>query len=422
MKLLGQLFICPVTIVVEDLSQLSPFNSSLLPSLHHPPSTPLTLHGMSSTLEDTSTLRQRQAQFTKELHGEDIGAKSGFAAFISKNKSAQKEAVAKYLKHWDGKTDQEAEKRRLEDYNEGTHSYYNVVTDFYEYGWGSSFHFCRFYKGENFYAAVARHELYLAYKSNIQEGDLVLDVGCGVGGPAREIARFTGAHVIGLNNNDYQVAKANWNAKKYRLEDQLEFVKGDFMQMDFQDATFDKVYAIEATCHAPKLEGVYSEIYRVLKPGGTFAVYEWVMTDKYDESNPEHRRIAYEIEVGDGIPKMFTADVARNALKSVGFEVQLADDLADNNDEIPWYYPLTGDWKYIQTLSDLATFFRTSYFGRKFTTFMVWLMELVGIAPKGSTQVTNALEEAAVGLVAGGRAKLFTPMMLFVATKPQKKK
>lgn len=377
---------------------------------------------MSATIQDTSDLRRRQAQFTEELHGDDIGSKSGFSAFISKNKSAQKEAVAKYLRHWDGKTDKEAEEKRLQDYNEGTHSYYNVVTDFYEYGWGTSFHFSRFYKGENFHASVARHEHYLAYKAGIQEGDLVLDVGCGVGGPASEIARFTGCNIVGLNNNDYQVAKANWNAKKSQLHNQLQFVKGDFMHMDFDDNTFDKVYAIEATCHAPKLEGVYGEIYRVLKPGGTFAVYEWVMSDRYDESNPEHRKIAYEIEVGDGIPKMFPAQVARDALRNVGFEVTLAKDLAEEPNEVPWYYPLTGEWKYVQTLADLATFFRTSFFGRKFTTFMVYLMELLGIAPQGSTKVTLALEEAAVGLVAGGRSKLFTPMMLFIARKPEDNK
>lgn len=369
-------------------------------------------------MAETSDLRQRQAKFTKELHGDDIGSKSGFSAFISKNKSAQKEAVAKYLKHWDGNVDEDAENRRLEDYNEGTHSYYNVVTDFYEYGWGSSFHFSRYYKGENFAAAMARHEHYLAYQAQIKKGDLVLDVGCGVGGPAREIARFTGCNIIGLNNNDYQIAKARWYAKKYNLDDQMDFVKGDFMNMEFEPNTFDKVYAIEATCHAPKLEGVYGEIYKVLKPGGIFAVYEWVMTENYDETNAEHRKIAYEIELGDGIPKMFSIDVAKDALKNVGFEVLVSQDLAANEDEVPWYYPLTGEWKYVQTLSDVATFFRTSYFGRKFTNAMVSVMERVGVAPEGSTKVTNALEEAAVGLVAGGRLKLFTPMMLFVAKKP----
>ncbi|EDO17649.1 hypothetical protein Kpol_1004p23 [Vanderwaltozyma polyspora DSM 70294] len=367
---------------------------------------------------DSAELRKRQAQFTKELHGDDIGSKTGISALISKNRSAQKEAVAKYLKHWDGRTDETSEEKRLEDYNESTHSYYNVVTDFYEYGWGSSFHFSRFYKGETFASAVARHEHYLAYMAGIEKGDLVLDVGCGVGGPAREIARFTGCNVIGLNNNDYQIAKANYYSKKYNLQDQLDFVKGDFMNMDFEPNTFDKVYAIEATCHAPKLEGVYGEIFKVLKPGGVFAVYEWVMTDKYDASNPEHRKIAYEIELGDGIPKMFECQVARDALKNVGFDIIVDEDLADQDDEVPWYYPLTGDWRYVQTLSDIGTFFRTSHIGRKFTNIMVSTMERIGLAPEGSSKVVTALEEAAVGLVAGGESKLFTPMMLFVARKP----
>lgn len=57
----------------------------------------------------------------------------------------------------------------------------------------------------------------------------VLDVGCGVGGPAREIAKFTGAHITGLNNNDYQIDRATHYAAKEGLSHQLDFVKGDFM-------------------------------------------------------------------------------------------------------------------------------------------------------------------------------------------------
>ncbi len=57
----------------------------------------------------------------------------------------------------------------------------------------------------------------------------VLDVGCGVGGPAREIAKFTGAHITGLNNNDYQIERAERYAVKEGLASQLAFVKGDFM-------------------------------------------------------------------------------------------------------------------------------------------------------------------------------------------------
>lgn len=108
-------------------------------------------------------------------------------------------------------------------------SYYNLATDIYEYGWGQSFHFCRFSVGEPFYQAIARHEHYLAHRIGITEGMKVLDVGCGVGGPAREIAKFSGAHVTGLNNNDYQIERATHYAVQEKLSNQLKFVKGDFM-------------------------------------------------------------------------------------------------------------------------------------------------------------------------------------------------
>ncbi|EER33578.1 sterol 24-C-methyltransferase [Candida tropicalis MYA-3404] len=360
---------------------------------------------------------ERDQKFTKAMHG-DSYKKSGFAALMAKSKDAANVSAESYFKHWDGGVSEEDEKKRLGDYSQLTHHYYNLVTDFYEYGWGSSFHFSRYYKGEAFRQATARHEHFLALKMNINENMKVLDVGCGVGGPGREITRFTDCQIVGLNNNDYQIERANHYAKKYKLDHKLSYVKGDFMQMDFEPESFDAVYAIEATVHAPVLEGVYSEIYKVLKPGGVFGVYEWVMTDKYDETNEEHRKIAYGIEVGDGIPKMYPRKVAEEALKNVGFEIEYEKDLADVDDEIPWYYPLSGNIKYCQTLNDYFTVFRTSRIGRFITTESVGLMERFGLAPKGSKQVTHALEDAAVNLVAGGEQKLFTPMMLFIARKP----
>lgn len=360
---------------------------------------------------------ERDQLFAKAMHGDSF-KKTGLSALAAKAKGASNVATDGYFKHWDGGVTSEDEDKRLGDYSQLTAHYYNLVTDFYEYGWGSSFHFSRYYRGEAFRQATARHEHFLAHKMNIDETMKVLDVGCGVGGPGREICRFTDCTIVGLNNNDYQIERAIHYAEKYNLAHKLSYVKGDFMQMDFEPESFDAVYAIEATVHAPVLEGVYSEIYKVLKPGGVFGVYEWVMTDDYDETNEEHRKIAYGIEVGDGIPKMYKREVAEQALKNVGFDVEYEKDLANMDDEIPWYYPLAGKWKYAQNLGDYVTLFRTSGIGRAVTTQFVGLMEKLGLAPKGSQQVTGALEDAAVNLVRGGELKLFTPMMLYIARKP----
>jgi sterol 24-C-methyltransferase len=128
----------------------------------------------------------------------------------------------------------------------------------------------RFYKGEAFLQSLARHEHYLSAQIGLKPGMRVLDVGCGVGGPAREIARFSGAHIVGINNNEFQVQRARRYTAQAGLSDQVEFVKGDFMKLveQFGEGSFDAVYAIEATVHAPSFEGIYEGIRKVLKPGG----------------------------------------------------------------------------------------------------------------------------------------------------------
>lgn len=52
--------------------------------------------------------------------------------------------------------------------------------------------------------------------------------------------------------------------------------------MGFEENTFDFVYAIEATVHAPSLEGIYGQIYRVLKPGGVFGTLTGIHSQAYD--------------------------------------------------------------------------------------------------------------------------------------------
>ena len=188
--------------------------------------------------------------------------------------------------------------------------------------------------------------------------------------------------------------------------------------MSFPPNSFDAVYAIEATVHAPSLEGVYSQIFRVLKPGGVFGVYEWLMTDAYDNSNPHHREIRLGIEQGDGISNMVRISEGLAAIKAAGFELELHEDLADRKDPKPWYYPLDGDLRMVGSLGDLLTIARMTKWGRWAAHGVVGGLERVGLAPKGTKKTADSLGLAADCLVAGGKEKLFTPMYLMVARKP----
>ncbi|KAI6124506.1 delta-sterol C-methyltransferase [Pisolithus croceorrhizus] len=335
----------------------------------------------------------------------------------------QEGRVEGYTKFWQKDLQHEGEadnKNRLDSYTDVVNGYYDGATELYEYGWAQSFHFSRFYKGEGFAASLARHEHYLASHMGLRPGMRVLDVGCGVGGPAREIARFSDAHIVGLNNNLFQVNRARRYAQKAGLSDQITFVKGDFMKLSeqFGENSFDAVYAIEATVHAPTWEGVYGEIFKVLKPGGVFGVYEWCMTDAWDPSIPSHKELAHQIEFGNGIPEMRPLRLCRQAIKNVGFQIEHEEDLADRPDEVTWYYPLEGDISKAQTAWDYFTVWRMSWSGKLVTHTAIRVMETVGLVPKGTFEVGESLKVAGEALVKGGQAKLFTPMYLVVSRKP----
>ena len=304
---------------------------------------------------------------------------------------------------------------RTDNCQEMVNQYYDMATDFYEFGWGESFHFAPRNPNESFRESLTRHEHYLALKMGVKAGDRVLDMGCGVGGPMREIAGFSGANVVGINNNAYQVARGTAKNAKLGLADQCSLVKGDFMNLPFEPETFDHAYAIEATCHAPDRTKCFREVFKAMKPGGHFCVYEWVSTPAYDETNPTHKELLHGIEVGNGLPTITGASGVTDALKAAGFEVEECTDLADgpNRPHIKWYAPLEAKW----SLSN----FKATKLGIWLTSVMVTVMEKVRLAPKGTAKMHEHLCTGAATLVDSAKLGIFTPMLFVKATKPARR-
>lgn len=160
-------------------------------------------------------------------------------------------------------------------------TFYNLVTDIYERGWGQSFHFSPSIPGKSHRDATRMHEEMANDLLGVKPGARILDADCGVGGPMRTIAAHSGANIVGITINEYQVKRARAHNNKAGLDSLCEVDCGNILQMPFADNSFDGVYSIEATCHAPKLEEAYKEIYRVLKPGSFYVSCEWVTTELY---------------------------------------------------------------------------------------------------------------------------------------------
>ena len=191
--------------------------------------------------------------------------------------------------------------------------------------------------------------------------------------------------------------------------------------MPFPDSSFDAVYAFEATVHAPSLQGVYSEIRRVLKPGGVVGIYEWLMTEKYDNENLAHRRIRIDIEQAFGISNMVSISDSLAAIRAAGLELELHKDLAVDNDSLdfaPWYWPMGSDLRYAQTAWDLISTFKKSRWGVMLASILLGFLALVGIAPVGAKKTLDTMGKGADALVAAGSKGIFTPMYLLVARKP----
>ncbi len=375
----------------------------------------------------------------KLMHGKSSEEQNAFLSMLKKDHTTHKTITRDYVNHWEvdgvARDDEAARQDRKSKYMslvnklvatdhrtptffDHANSYYDLVTDLYEEGWAQSFHLCPFAVNESLLQALARHEHYLAYKINITSDMTVLDLGCGVGKPAREIATFTGCNVVGLNNNAYQIERATAHAARENLCDKVSFVKGDFTRINFPESTFDAVYAIEATCHSPALLDVYSQAYRVLKPGGTFGLYEWVMTDKFDPGNKHHQAIRLAIERGHGIANMVPRRVAYEAMETAGFHVEYHEDLAQRPGKKSWYAPLAGDVKSSKNVTEFLGNLRLTHAGRFGIGCLLNSLEFVGLAPSGTARTAAELSDGADALVAGGQEDLFTPMYLMIGKKP----
>ncbi len=297
-----------------------------------------------------------------------------------------------------------------ENYRSLVTHFYDLVTNFYEFGWGQSFHFAPRLRGESFKASILRYQLYLADRLAIKPGMQVLDLGCGVGGPMANLARHTGASFVGININAHQVERGKFHTKD--VSSQCSFICSDFMQIPATNESYDAAFAIESMPHAPNKAAAYREVMRVLRPGGCFAGYEWCLTDVYNPNSEKHQRIREDIEIGNALPYLASTLEVCSALREAGFDLLEARNRAPESDpQTPWYRPLQGLDFSISSIPRAPV-------GRTLTNLTLRVGERLHLFPKGSRMVSTLLNRAADALVDGGVTGIFTPMFFFLARKP----
>jgi MPBQ/MSBQ methyltransferase len=111
---------------------------------------------------------------------------------------------------------------------------------------------------------------------HLPPGSRVLDVGCGIGGSARILARDYGFDVLGISISPGQIARARALTP---AELSCRFAVMDALDLELPDASFDAVWSVEAGPHMPDKQRYADELLRVLRPGGHLAVADWNRRD-----------------------------------------------------------------------------------------------------------------------------------------------
>ena len=226
------------------------------------------------------------------------------------------------VKRYDGWIDRDDDERDGPGYYnhaETVKEYYDLSNEFMVYGWGESLHFAPISPGERLEDSKIRHQRLMIERLELRDGMVVIDVGCGVGGPMRRVLREANVRVVGVNNNDLQLEKAKSLNAEAGLGHMVDYLSGSFMDMGaLTDDTFDRGYAIESTCHAPDKAGAFAEIYRVLKPGALFWGQEMCLTGKFDPRNDRHQVLKEDLRRGIALRNIATMGEVDGALEATG--------------------------------------------------------------------------------------------------------
>jgi len=116
--------------------------------------------------------------------------------------------------------------------------------------------------------------LELARAAGLDATKRVLDVGSGVGGTSRCLAKEFGCRVTGLDLTDQYCRAAEMLSAKIGLAHLVDYRQGDATDLPFDDQAFDVVWTEHAAMNISDKPRLYKEMHRVLKPGGTLAIYD----------------------------------------------------------------------------------------------------------------------------------------------------
>jgi ubiquinone/menaquinone biosynthesis C-methylase UbiE len=182
---------------------------------------------------------------------------------------------------------------------------------------------------DEFHIRGRKATLELAEGLNLTASSRVLDLGSGLGGPARTLAETYRCRVSGIDLTPAFCEAATALSRWVGLSDRVDFQVGDATRLPFADGQYDAAMTIHVAMNIAAKDRMYAEARRVLKPGGRFGVYDVLQGEGGDVLYPT----PWARE--PSISHLATPDDMRTLLSGAGFKILSATDMSEESER--WF-------------------------------------------------------------------------------------
>lgn len=171
----------------------------------------------------------------------------------------------------------------------------------------------------------------LAKRLKIKKNQIILDAGCGQGCVSAYLAKKYNCRIIGITIVPFEIMKAKRLAEKLGVSSDVEYHLMDYSNTNFEDNKFDSIYAIESFVHSPDANSTLKEFLRILKPGGTLAIFDYTISRDEEFSCHEKKKWDLIVErTAMGSIKSMRHGSFATLLKKTGFQSVTQEDISKN--------------------------------------------------------------------------------------------
>ena len=140
--------------------------------------------------------------------------------------------------------------------------------------------------GDEFHSGGREATVEFADQLGLRPGMELLDIGSGIGGPARYFAHHRQSRVTGIDLTDEYVRVAGALSERAGLGGKVKFVQGSALALPFPPASFDGAYMLHVGMNIADKATLFGQVKRALRPGGVFGVYDVMRTSPGDLTFP----------------------------------------------------------------------------------------------------------------------------------------